>query len=247
MTTNTDLIGYFNDLSETYATNEYASFYTTNYMRRRLIKKVESFENKSILDIMSGKGENLKYISKHINTDITTIDFSSKMNEAARLNHRNEKIHQIEGDFFEINHKQESFDIVLCSFGIKTIEPEKLNSFAKKINHLLKPNGEVFILEIVKPKKTFNFKIAAIYLDIIVPKIFGNQFKTLFRYMSQHVSMNDLKLNLINEKIKIIEHKRTFDMYEIIHAKKNNSQGYGEKKHIHDRKLGGFNHFNFRS
>lgn len=219
MTTNTELIEYFNDLSETYITNEYASFFTTNYMRRKLIKKVRSFENKSILDIMSGKGENLKYIS-HNNTNITTIDFSSKMNEAARLNHRNEKIHQIEGDFFDINDQQETFDIVLCSFGIKTIEQEKLDLFAKKLTQLLKPNGELFLLEIVKPKKVFNYKIAKIYLDIIVPKLFGNQFKVLFKYMNQHISMGNLKLNMINEKLKIIEHTRTFDMYEIIHAKK---------------------------
>lgn len=221
MSTNYNLIKYFNKLSKTYATNECASFFTTNYMRRKLIKKVRSFKNKSILDIMSGKGENLRYINQNKDhTQITTIDFASKMNEAARVNHKNKKIHQIENDFFAINHKAESYDIILCSFGIKTIEPKKLDLFIKKVSHLLKPNGEILLLEIVRPKRKFNFKLAELYLDVIVPRIFGNQFKALFTYMNNHINMNNLKLNMINEKLNIIDHIRVFDLYEIIHAKK---------------------------
>jgi ubiquinone/menaquinone biosynthesis C-methylase UbiE len=220
MSNNLSLERYFNELSKTYVANEYASFFITNYMRRNLIKKIKSFEDKSILDLMSGKGENLKYINLTKNKKITTLDFSKEMNLAARLNHKDKEIQQIENDFFETNHKKELYDIIICSFGIKTIEPEKLNSFAKKINYILKPNGEVLLLELVKPKNYLNFKLIKFYLNVLVPAIFGKQFKTLFPYVNNHVNMDNLKLNMTIEKLKIIDHNRFLDLFEIIHAKK---------------------------
>ncbi|BAO74819.1 class I SAM-dependent methyltransferase [Winogradskyella sp. PG-2] len=220
MTTSSNLIEYFDGLSKTYITNEYASLFVTNYMRRKLIKKVESFENKSVLDIMSGKGENLKYIDQQNNTSITTVDFATQMNKAALLNYKTKTIHQIESDFFEINHKPESYDIILCSFGIKTIKSEQLSVFVEKINHLLKPNGEVLLLELVKPKNYLNLKFIKFYLDVFVSNMFGKQFKALFPYINNHKNMNRLKSNLINTKISVIEHQRVFDLFEIIHAKK---------------------------
>lgn len=220
MATNSDLIGYFNNLSETYTTNEYASFFMTNYMRRKLIRKVQSYKNKSVLDIMSGKGENIKYLTQNDTSTISTIDFSNKMNEAARLNYKNKKVHQIEDNFFDMNYTAESFDVILCSFGIKTIEPEKFNAFSKKINYLLKPNGEILLLEIVKPKHYLNYKLTKFYLDVFMPNVFGTQFRALFPYVNKHTSMDDLKLSMTNENIKILEHQRVFDLFEIIHAKK---------------------------
>jgi len=218
MTDNKTLVSYFNKLSDTYSVNEYASFFLTNYMRRKLIKKVNCFKNKSVLDIMSGKGENLKHITQD-NTEISTVDFAIKMNEASRL--KNKGIHQIQKDFFEMTNSN-SFDIILCSFGIKTIEISRIETFAKKINNLLNKNGEILLLELVKPENGLKYKITKIYLKRIVPFFFGRQFKRLFPYVHKHKNMNRLKDSIIEENFEIIEHKRMFDLFEIIHAKKLN-------------------------
>jgi len=222
MANNTNLKNYFNLLSKTYFINEFASFFITNYMRRKLIKKIKILKNKSILDIMSGKGENLKYINqRQNNTTITTIDFANKMNVAARLKNQNKIIKQIEKDFFINNEKSESFDIILCSFGIKTIEKDKIKLFAKKINHLLKANGEILLLEMVKPKRKIFLRFVKFYLNNLLPFIFGHQFKLLFPYVNKHKNMNDLSRNLSRYgHLEIIEHTRIFDFFEIIHAKK---------------------------
>lgn len=221
MSTNINLSKYFNGLSEVYCINEYSSFFITNYMRRKLINKIKIFDNKSLLDIMSGTGENLKYINYKENTiKITTIDFSSKMNQIARVNHKSKILHQIENDFFEIKNSRETYDIILCSFGIKTINPKQLNVFAKKLNHLLRPNGEILLLELVKPKNQLNHSVIKFYLNKIIPTFFGKQFKLLFPYVNNHLSMKGLKLNIKEEGLKIIEHKRYFDLFEIIYAKK---------------------------
>jgi demethylmenaquinone methyltransferase/2-methoxy-6-polyprenyl-1,4-benzoquinol methylase len=213
------LIYYFNSLSISYSVNEFASFYLTNYMRRKLINKINNFNGKSVLDIMSGRGENLKYITDK-STKITTIDFSYKMNVAARLKQNNTNLLQIEDDFFNTNCKPKSFDIIVCSFGIKTIHNNNLKEFSQKLNKLIKPNGEILFLEMVKPRNQFNYKFIKFYLEILLPKLFGNKFKLLFPYLNNHISMTPLKTNMINENLNIIEHKRYFDFFEIIHAKK---------------------------
>ncbi|WP_375238212.1 class I SAM-dependent methyltransferase [Aurantibacter sp.] len=213
------LIDYFNSLSMSYSVNEFASFYLTNYMRRKLINKINNFNGKSVLDLMSGRGENLKYINNK-STKVTTIDFSYKMNIAAKLKQNNTNLLQIEDDFFNTNCKPKSFDIIVCSFGIKTINNNNLKEFSQKLNRLIKPNGEILFLEMVKPRNRFNYKFIKFYLDILLPKLFGNKFKLLFPYLNNHISMTPLKTNMINENLNIIEHKRYFDFFEIIHAKK---------------------------
>ena len=65
--------------------------------------------------------------------------------------------------------------------------------------------------------------IKLFYLDVFVPIIFGNQFKALYPYVKNHLNMDNLKLNMVNEKMKIVEHTRVFDLFEIIHAKKSNT------------------------
>lgn len=221
MSTTINLSEYFNKLSEVYNINEHSSFYTTNYMRRKLINKIKLFNNKSLLDIMSGTGENLKYIkSKNSNMKITTVDFSSKMNQIARLNHKNKIVHQIENNFFEIDQTKEVYDIILCSFGIKTIDYKQLNLFSEKLNQLLKPNGEILLLELVRPKNKIGYRILKYYLNKIIPSIFGEQFKLLFPYINNHKNMNNLMFNIKEKNMEIIEHKRYFDLFEIIHAKK---------------------------
>lgn len=220
MTNNSKQIEYFDTLSNSYEKNEYASFFTTNYMRRKLIKKVRSFDGKSVLDLMSGKGENLKYINSNSNTNITTLDFSSKMNVAARLNHTNKITQQIERDFFKTEFRTNAYDIILCSFGIKTIEKNMYHIFSKKMSQSLKPNGEILLLEMVRPKHYLTSTITKLYLRKIIPVLVGKQFKPLFPYVKNHKNMDELKRHLIIENLKIIEHTRFFDLFEIIHAKK---------------------------
>ena len=72
----------------------------------------------------------------------------------------------------------------------------------------------------VKPKNNRFKKVIKFYIEKCVPKIFGKQFKPLFSFIENHKNMDAIKRNLINNNLSIIEHKRFFDLFEIIHAKK---------------------------
>lgn len=215
------LHNYFNSICNSYKTNEYASFFTTHFLRKHLVNKIPNFENKLVLDIMSGRGENIKFIKNENDaTEVITVDFSNKMNKIAKQNLKKFNLTQIEDDFFKVDYLSKSFDVIFCSFGIKTIDANNLNLFSEKISNLLKPKGEILLLEMVKPKNNNFSKLIKFYLEKCVPKIFGKQFKPLFSFIEKHKNMNSIKRNLKNNGLSIIEHKRFFDLFEIIHAKK---------------------------
>lgn len=92
---------YFNSIGKKYKANEYASFFLTSYLRKKMMGKIVNWKNKTVIDLMSGRAENVNHI-KHV-TEITTVDFSKEMNKIAKekLNHIN--LIQIENDFFKVN------------------------------------------------------------------------------------------------------------------------------------------------
>lgn len=214
-----ELKEYFNNLAGEYSINEIASLNMTNYMRRKLTGRIKSYKNKSDIDIMSGRGENLKFLSNDNNlTNITTLDFAVNMNISASCRYGN--ITQMECDFFDAPFINNSFDILICSYGLKTIPNLALKTFSKKIQDIIKPDGEILLLELVKPENKLVGKIIHFYLNSIVPRIFGKKFKILASYLKTHENMNDLKNHMLSENLQIIEHNRYFDLFEIIHAKK---------------------------
>lgn len=209
---------YFNSIGKKYKANEYASFFLTSYLRKKMMGKIVNWKNKTVIDLMSGRAENVNHI-KHV-TEITTVDFSKEMNKIAKekLNHIN--LIQIENDFFKVNFFKKKYDIILCSFGIKTIKNENLKLFSEKINSILNQNGEILLLELVKPKNKYFNTFIQYYTSNFVPFIFGKKFKELTPFIQNHSNMDDLKKKLIELEINIIEHKRYFDLFEIIHGNK---------------------------
>ncbi|MEY8868696.1 class I SAM-dependent methyltransferase [Gaetbulibacter jejuensis] len=218
---NIDLADYFNSISGDYNVNVFASFFVTNYIRRQLVNKIKSYEDKTVLDLMSGRGENIKHIKKYNNrTSITTVDFSKCMNQIAKENLKNRNVLQVEKNFFNSNLPLESYDIILCSFGIKTLKCNETIIFSEKMSSLLKPNGEVLLLEMVKPKNVYFSKFLHWYLEKFLSTFYGNKFKILFPFIENHKDMNFLKKELTKSNFSIIEYKRVFDLFEIIHARK---------------------------
>lgn len=213
-----ELKNYFNLIGKNYYINECSSLFLTSFLRKKLVSKIKNYKNKSIVDLMSGRGENLKYLKK--TNQVTTVDFSIEMNKIAKESFKNINLVQIEGDFFDVIFSDNDYDIVLCSFGIKTIKKEDLKLFAIKINSILKNNGDILLLELVKPKNKFFNAFINLYTQKIIPALFGELFKELTPFIQNHTNMDELKNELSNLHLNIIEHKRYFDLFEIIHAKK---------------------------
>ena len=217
-----DLKRYFDSIGKNYYVNEYGSLFLTSFLRKKLVSKIKNYKNKSIVDLMSGRGENLKYLKK--TNQITTVDFSIEMNKIAKESFKNINLVQIEGNIFDVMFSDNDYDIVLCSFGIKTIKKEDLKLFAIKINSILKNNGDILLLELVKPKNKFFNAFINLYTQKIIPALFGELFKELTPFIQNHSNMDELKNELSSLQLNIVEHKRYFDLFEIIHAKKSQNE-----------------------
>lgn len=218
----TDLQTYFNHIQPKYYINEIASLGFTGLFRKKAVRKVKNYSDKRVLDLMSGQGENLRYLQNpNKNTHIVTLDFSSAMNRKLSSEFKEiYSIRQIEKDFFNNGIQDRSIDIILCSYGTKTIEKEKEQFFAEELSRIIDENGEIIIVEFVKPKTPWRFSCVKCYIEIFVSKIFGREFKELFRYINQYEGLQNLKEHFIRENLSVLTHKRYLDLIEILHVKR---------------------------
>ena len=218
-----DLQQYFDNLQPRYYINEIASLGFTRLFRKMAVQKVKSYGDKRVLDLMSGQGENLEFIQAHNdNTEIVALDFSSAMHMklAARFKHKL-SIQQIRNDFFESQIPDQSMDIILCSYGTKTIEEDQKPIFADRLSNIIDDKGEIIIVEFVKPKTKWRFSCVKWYIEVFVTKVFGNEFGKLFHYIKKNESLEDLKDQFVKNGLSIISHKRYLDLVEILHIKRN--------------------------
>ncbi|PTT35428.1 hypothetical protein DBR28_12325 [Chryseobacterium sp. HMWF028] len=214
---------YFDNLQPRYYINEIASLGFTRLFRKMAVQKVKSYGDKRVLDLMSGQGENLKFLQEHNeNTEIVALDFSSAMHMKLAATFKNKlSIQQIQNDFFESQIPDHSMDIILCSYGTKTIEEDQKPIFADRLSKIIDKEGEIIIVEFVKPKTAWRFACVKWYIEVLVSKLFGNEFGKLFHYINKNESLEDLKNQFINNRLSIISHKRYLDLVEILHVKRN--------------------------
>lgn len=218
-----DMQEYFDNLQPRYYINEIASLGFTRLFRKMAVQKVKSYGDKRVLDLMSGQGENLEFIQEHNdNTEIVALDFSLAMHMKLAATFKNKlSIQQIRYDFFESQIPDHSMDIILCSYGTKTIEEGQKPIFADKLSKIIDEKGEIIIVEFVKPKTKWRFNCVKWYIEVLVTKVFGNEFGKLFHYINKNESLEDLKDQFIKNGLSIISHKRYLDLVEILHMKRN--------------------------
>ncbi|NML69214.1 class I SAM-dependent methyltransferase [Chryseobacterium sp. RP-3-3] len=218
-----DLQQYFDRIQPRYYINEIASLGFTGLFRRKAVRKVTDYGDKRVLDLMSGQGENLKFLQKHNeNTKIITLDFSSAMNLKLSSAFKNVyAVKQIQEDFFKNRIPNSSMDIILCSYGTKTIEEDKIQTFADELSRIIDDKGEIVIVEFVKPKTPWRFACVKWYIEIFVSRVFGKEFKALFYYINKNKSLHNLKNQFIHNDLSVVSHKRYMDLVEILHVKKN--------------------------
>lgn len=218
-----DLQQYFDRIQPRYYINEIASLGFTRLFRKMAVQKVKNYGDKRVLDLMSGQGENLEFLKDHNeNTKIVTLDFSSAMNLKLFSTFKKKlTINQIQNDFFKNQIPDRSMDIILCSYGTKTIEENNKKIFVDELSRIIDERGEIMIVEFVKPKTPWRFSCVKWYIEVLVSKIFGNEFGKLFHYIKKNDSLEDMREQFNHNGLFIISHKRYLDLVEILHVKRN--------------------------
>ncbi|MEM7396687.1 MAG: class I SAM-dependent methyltransferase, partial [Verrucomicrobiota bacterium] len=115
----------FDEMAETYGrVNLVSSFGFAWRWRKQCAERLSVKGHNSVYDLMSGMGEMWEHMADK-SKKIVAIDLSRKMCDAAREHQRNFKdvpIEIIHGDALDERYiAEESADIVISSFGLKTL------------------------------------------------------------------------------------------------------------------------------
>ena len=142
--------------------------------RRKTAKTVARTYPKRILDLATGTADLAILLAKHNpQAHIIGMDISEKMLEIGKRKVDKKKlIHQIElrtGDAASLPFEDNTFDAVTVAFGVRNFE--NLDKGLSEIHRVLKPMGQVFILEFSLPDKFPIKQVYKLYFKHILPKI----------------------------------------------------------------------------
>ena len=164
----------FNSISGKYDfLNHFLSLGIDILWRKRAVRLLKNHQPKLILDIATGTGD-FAIEALSLNPEkIIGVDISEGMLSIGRekLIKKNltDKIELLSGDSEVLPFKDNFFDAVIVSFGVRNFE--NLEKGLSDMLRVLKPGGKVVILEFSKPK-SFPFKqIYQFYFQWILPKI----------------------------------------------------------------------------
>ena len=146
------------------------------YWRQRAIDLLDPMGKERILDVATGTGDMVIEVAKrNLSVQIFGIDFSQRMLDLGRIkiarNGYNQAVSLQIGSGECLPFADESFDGVICAFGIRNFADVQLG--LREFFRVLKPGGRVVVLEFSIPQNQFLKTAYEWYFNLILPKI-GN-------------------------------------------------------------------------
>ncbi|MFY0671805.1 MAG: bifunctional demethylmenaquinone methyltransferase/2-methoxy-6-polyprenyl-1,4-benzoquinol methylase UbiE [Bacteroidia bacterium] len=163
----------FDNISHKYDfLNHFLSLGIDVLWRKKSLKKIQNSNPQRILDVATGTGDfAIEAKKKFKNAKITGIDISNGMLEVGREKMKKrglEEIDMIQADSAQIPFEDNTFDVAIVAFGVRNYEV--LLDGLTDMCRVLKPGGEIVVLEFSKPK-AFPFKqIYNFYFNHVLPR-----------------------------------------------------------------------------
>tara|TARA_B100000787_G_scaffold167760_1_gene155143 strand:- start:8088 stop:8816 length:729 start_codon:yes stop_codon:yes gene_type:complete len=180
----------FNNISKNYDDlNRVISFGIDISWRKKVVKIISKNNPQQILDIATGTGDLAIMMSELAPEKIIGLDISEGMlavgKEKIAKARLSTKIDMVVGDSENMPFKDDSFDAITVSFGVRNFA--NLDKGLTEIRRVLKPKGTFVILETSNPTK-FPFKQGyKFYTSFILPvigRIFSKD-KVAYSYLSE--------------------------------------------------------------
>ncbi len=134
----------------------YSFFESLTYPLRKRMILDENLKGKKVLEICSGTGVN-SLILAQLGADVLGVDLSEdQISFALKRKQKNPhlKLNFKVMDAEHLKFKADSFDLVLCSFGLHELGRAKtLDNVIKEIKKVLKPKGKFIMVDYHRPKK----------------------------------------------------------------------------------------------
>ncbi len=170
--------------------NRFLSARTDIGWRKKAIRILKKDKPQLILDIATGTGDMALMAYKMLNpAKIVGIDISAQMLEVGRKKIEKEglgdKIELQGGDSETINFAENTFDAVMAAFGVRNFE--NLEKGLTEMLRVLKPGGQLVILEFSTPKRKAVRGLYNLYMGIVAPQVarWFRQNKEAYQYLNE--------------------------------------------------------------
>lgn len=167
----------FDDMSASYGmTNLVSSFGFCRRWRRQTVEGVTLYPGLTVIDMMTGMGECWRFVSRPLNGEVRIIgiDLSADMCRRARQKRpdvRARSIEVVHGDALATGLPDDSADVVVASFGLKTLSKTQTSDLSRELWRLLKPGGSFSFVEISIPAPALLRLPYVFYLRRVIPVI----------------------------------------------------------------------------
>ncbi len=160
--------------------------------RRRALRSISNAPS-SILDLATGTGDLIIMEAETFpEAMITGIDLSRKMlsiaKSKAEKNKFSDRINFIQGNCLEMPFEDNSFDVATIAFGIRNFE--SIVAGYKEMLRVLKPGGELVVLELSRPQTKILSAFYSFYLTKVTPAL-GSFFtgnRKEYRYLPESIN-----------------------------------------------------------
>ena len=197
--------------------------------RRKLVAMAANKKPKTIVDVATGTGDLAISLTSIPSASITGIDIAVEMLEIGKrkITQRklDRKINMIVGDAESLPVSDNTVDVVTVAFGVRNFGD--LHKGLSEIYRILKPDGQLFVLETSVPKNLFFRTGYKIYSSLFLPlvgRLFSSD-KNAYSYLSDSAAAFPYG-EVFNNKLRKVgftrvqDHPQTFGVVTIYQGTK---------------------------
>jgi demethylmenaquinone methyltransferase/2-methoxy-6-polyprenyl-1,4-benzoquinol methylase len=153
--------------------NHFMSLSIDRRWREKTLASLKGRDWDSILDLCSGTLDLTERLSQIFpSSHVVAVDFSLAMLEHGRHKLKGADLcHCVCADGHTLPFPEDSFDAVVCAFGIRNLE--RRSQALGEIRRVLRKNGRLVVLEFFRPEKVFSKLFYQTYGKFVIPQIGG--------------------------------------------------------------------------
>jgi len=153
--------------------NHFMSLSIDRRWREQALDHLKDAQCERILDLCAGTLDlSLGLAELQPEAQIVALDFSLAMlREGQKKIKKLSRCHLVCADGHSIPFSDNSFDAIVCGFGIRNLEMRE--RAAQEISRVLRPKGTLVVLEFFRPEKIFPKLFYQTYGKFIIPRIGG--------------------------------------------------------------------------
>jgi demethylmenaquinone methyltransferase/2-methoxy-6-polyprenyl-1,4-benzoquinol methylase len=158
--------------------------------RKKAIRELKKATPQNILDVATGTADMALMAYKILQPQkITGIDISDQMLELGKKKIEKEGLKNFielqHGDSETIKFAENTFDAVMVAFGVRNFE--NLENGLAEMLRVLKPGGQLVILEFSKPRSRLIKSLYNLYMKIVAPQVarLFKQNKKAYQYLNE--------------------------------------------------------------